>query len=63
MPNISRILNINQAMKVDQLLEHKVRNIIIKISSENQIGRQVRDLFLYFEKALQEEKASGRSAP
>lgn len=50
-------------MKFDQLLEHKVRNILIKISSENQIGRQVPDLFLYFEKPLQEEKASGHSAP
>ena len=38
-------------MKFGQLIEHNKRNILFKNYSENEAGRLVQDLFLFFEKA------------
>ena len=47
-------------MKFGQLLEHNKRNIFFfKNHAENETGRLVPDLFLFFEKALYEIKGSG----
>ena len=39
-------------MTFGQLIEHNVRNIFFKIHAENEAGRLVPDLFLFFFKAL-----------
>ena len=57
LPNISRSKG-NQAMKFGQLLEYNMRNIFKP--AENQAGRLVPDLFLFFKKALFEIKASSQ---
>ena len=46
-------------MKFGQLIEYSKRNIFFKKSRKNEAGRLVLDLFLFFEKALYELKASG----
>ena len=47
-------------MKFGQLLEHNKRNFFfLKNHAENETGRLVLDLFLFFEKALYERKGSG----
>ena len=46
-------------MKIDQIMEYNTRQIIFfKCHAENEAGRLVSDLFLFFEKALYEVKAS-----
>ena len=57
LPNISRSKG-NQAMKFGQLSEYNMRNIFKP--AENQAGRLVPDLFLFFKKALFEIKASNQ---
>ena len=54
--NISRSKS-NQTMKYDQLIEYNKRNIFLKNYAENEAGRLVPDLYLYFKKALYEVKA------
>ena len=46
-------------MKFGQLIEYGKRNIVFKSHAENKVRRLVPDLFLLFEKALYEVKASG----
>ena len=46
-------------MKFGQLMEYDKINIFKKNHAENKAGRLVPDLFLFFEKALYEVKASG----
>ena len=46
-------------MKFGQLIEYGKRNIFFKSHAENKVRRLVPDLFLLFEKALYEVKASG----
>ena len=58
LPNISRITG-NQTMKFGQLIECNKRNIFFKNHAEKERGRLGPDLFLFFEKALYEVKASG----
>ena len=41
----------NQAMKFGQLIEYNKKNIFLKNYVENEAGRLVPDLFLFFEKA------------
>ena len=41
----------NQTMKFGQLIEHKKRNIFFQNYAENEAGRLVPDLFLFFKKA------------
>ena len=49
----------NQTMKIGQVIEHNNRNIFFfKSNSENEAGRLVPELFLFFKKALYEVKAS-----
>ena len=46
-------------MKIGQVIEHNNRNIFFfKSNSENETGRLVPELFLFFKKALYEVKAS-----
>ena len=54
-PNISRSKG-NQTMKLGQLIEYNVGNIVGKIMQK--IRRLVPDVFLFFQKALYEVKAS-----
>ena len=50
----------NQTMKLGELMEYNKRNIIFfKNYAENEAGRLVADLFLFFKKAYYEVKASG----
>ena len=58
LPNISQSKS-NQKMKIGQLIEHNNRNIFFKNHPENKAGRPVPDLFMFFEKALHDTKASG----
>ena len=46
-------------MKFGQLIEYNNINIFLKNHAENEAGRVVPDLFLFFKKALSEVKASG----
>ena len=57
--NISRRKE-NQAMKFGQLIEY-VRNIFFKNHAENEAGRLIPDLFLFFKKALYKVKAGGQN--
>ena len=47
-------------MKFGQVIEYNKRNIVVKIPVENEAGRLVPDLFLFFKNALYEVKASAR---
>ena len=60
LPNISRSKD-NQTMKFGQIIEYNMSKHILQKScrKENEAGRLVPDLFLFFEKALYEVKASG----
>ena len=49
-------------MKIGQVIEHNKRNIFFENYEENEAGRLVPDLFLFFKKALYEVKASGLQA-
>ena len=49
----------NQTMKFGQLIEYNNRNTFLKTHAQNEAGRVVLDLFLFFRKALYEVKASG----
>ena len=50
LPNTSQHKG-NQTMKFSQLIEHNKRNIFLQSYAENEVGRLVPDLFLFFEKA------------
>ena len=59
MPDISKSKG-NQAMKFGQLIEYNVRSIFsFENQAENEAGRLVPYLFLFFKKALHKVKASG----
>ena len=45
-------------MTFHQVIEHNKRNIFFKNNAENEVGRLVSDLFLFFDKALYNVKAS-----
>ena len=51
LPNISKS-NGNQVMKFWQLMKYNVRKFFFKNHAENEVGRLVRDLFLFFLKVL-----------
>ena len=51
LPNISQSKG-NQTMKFGQLIEYDRRNIFSKNYAENEAGRVVPDLFLFFKKSL-----------
>ena len=57
LPNISQSKG-NQTMKFGHLIEYNKINIFSKNYAENEAGRLVPDLFLFFENAY-EVKASG----
>ena len=59
LPNISQTKG-NQAMKLGQLIEYNEKNIFLQNHAENEAGRLVSDLFLFFKKALYELQAGGR---
>ena len=46
-------------MKFSQLIEYDKKNIFFKNHAEKEAGRLVPNLFLFFKKALYEEKRSG----
>ena len=46
-------------MKFGQLIEFKKEKFFFKNHAENEAGRLVTDLFLYFKKALYDVKSSG----
>ena len=48
-----------EALKFGQLVEYKRRNFFFQNHAENETGRLVPDLFLFFKKALNEVKANG----
>ena len=50
LPNVSRSKS-NQTMKLGQLLEYNKRKIFFKNYAENEAGRLVPDIFLFFKKA------------
>ena len=50
LPDISQS-KCNQTMKFGQLIEYNKRNIFLKKLWENDAGRLVTDLFLFFKKA------------
>ena len=56
--NISRSKG-KETLKVDELIEHNKRNIFLLLSSENETGRLIPELFFFFKKALYEVKTSG----
>ena len=57
--NISRSKG-NQTITFGQITEYNVRNFFLsKIHAEDETGRLVSDLFLFFKQALDERKASG----
>ena len=58
-PNISRS-KYNQTVKVGQLIEHNTRNIFFKNYEENEAGRLVPNLFLFFKKVLCKVKTGGQ---
>ena len=51
LPNISKS-NGNQVMKFWQLIKYNVRKFFFKNHAKNEVGKLVRDLFLFFLKAL-----------
>ena len=56
-PNISRS-NGNQAIKLGQLKFNNARHISLKNHLENEAGRLLPDLFLFFKKTLYKIKAN-----
>ena len=50
LPSISQN-KINQTMKLSQLREHNKKNISLQNYTENEAGRLVEDLVLFFKKA------------
>ena len=58
LPSISRSKG-NQTMKFGQVIEYNKRNIFFKNHAENEAGRVVSDLVLFFKNALYEVKAKG----
>ena len=58
MPNISKSKD-DRMMKFGQLVVCNRRHILSKNHEENEAGRLVLDLFLFFQKALHKVKASG----
>ena len=59
--NISKSIG-SQEMKFGQLIKYSMRYIFIKNHAENEVGRLVPDLSLFFKKALCSVKASGQYA-
>ena len=57
LPDISRSKG-NQTMKLGRLIEYNKMNIFFKSHAENEAERLLKDLFLFFEKALFEVKAT-----
>ena len=51
LPNTSRSKG-NQTMKFGQVIEYKKENISFKYHAENDTGRLVSDIFLYFKKSF-----------
>ena len=49
LPNISQSKS-NQTMKFGKLIEYNKRNILVKNHAENEVGRLIPVLFLFFEK-------------
>ena len=47
-------------MKFGQFIEYNMRIIFFKNHTENEVGRLVPDIFLYFKKDLCEIKTSGQ---
>ena len=58
LPNISRSKS-NQTIEFVQLIEYNKRLIFFKNHAENEAGRIVPDLSLFFKRVLYEIKASG----
>ena len=56
LPNISRITG----DKFGQLIKYNVGDIVLQNHTENEAGKPVSDLVLFFKKALCEVKASGQ---
>ena len=50
LPNISQSKG-NKTMKLGQLIEYNNRNIFLQTFTEDEAGRLVPDLFLFFKKA------------
>ena len=57
-PNISQSKD-NQTIKIGQLIEYNKRYIFLQKLCENEVGRLVPDLFLFFQKVQYEVKSSG----
>ena len=51
LPDISRSKD-NQTLKFGQLIRYRVRIFFFKNHAENEVGRLVLDLFLFFKKVL-----------
>ena len=58
MHNISRSKG-NQTMKLGQVIEYNNINIFFKNHAQNEVGRLVPDLFLFFKNVLYEVKSGG----
>ena len=58
MLNISRIKG-KKTLKFGQVIEQNKRNIFLENHAENEAGGLVPDLFLFFNKALNDIKANG----
>ena len=58
LPNISRIKS-NKTVKFDLLIEHNTEKFFFKNHAENEAGRLIPDLFLFFKNVFFEVKASG----
>ena len=57
--NISRS-KCNHAMQFGQFIEYNFRNIFFKYLAENEAGRLVPDLFLFFKNAVRKVKTNGQ---
>ena len=60
LPNISRSKG-NQAIKFGRLIKYWVENIFLKNYAENEVGRLIPELFLFFKKELYKVKVSGQN--
>ena len=58
---ISREVKKNQTMRFSQLIEYKERNIFFRNHAENEAGKLVPDLLLFFEKALYRIKENAKT--
>ena len=47
-------------MKFGQTIKYSLRNIFVQNYLENELGRKVPDLFLFFEKTIYKVKVSGQ---